>query len=291
MSFPEKSVSPNAARLCSHHRQPCPDRDAGIRRSDAGRRRHGLPPASARPPETRQDACERVIAAGQAAAKDLAIAFAVRGNVLFNKRNIDKAIEAYGKALEIDPDNVGILNSRGWAYMAKGQDDPAMADYNAALQKRPKFAIVYNNRGLLYLRKGALQSALDDFNSALNYAPNMYYVHANRGRVLAMTNDFDGALRRRDARIFSLQQGNDASARQRQSVIPGRCESIEPGISRLGVALRVRRPQPRANRGPRIGSAPRREVHSASKTRVNALMALRSIRGTLTSRHGPPVRG
>jgi len=33
-------------------------------------------------------------------------------------------------------------------------------------------------------------------------------------------------------------------------------------------------------RGPRISSAPRRKRHSASKTRVNALVALRSIRGT-----------
>jgi tetratricopeptide (TPR) repeat protein len=145
-------------------------------------------------PKTRQDACERVIAAGQVTGKDLAIAFAVRGNGFFQRRNLDKAIEAYSTAITTDPDNVGILNSRGWAYEGKGEDDLAMADYNLALQKRPKFAVVYNNRGTLYLRKGALQSALDDFNSALNFAPNMYYAHANRGRVKAMSNDFDGAL-------------------------------------------------------------------------------------------------
>jgi tetratricopeptide (TPR) repeat protein len=144
--------------------------------------------------KARQDACERVIAAGQAAGKDLAIAFAVRGGALFNKRNTDKAIEAYGKAIEIDPDNAGIINARGWAYERKGQDDLAMADYNLALQKRPKYGLVYNNRGTLYLRKGALQSALDDFNSALSFAPNMYYAHTNRGRVLAMNRDFDAAL-------------------------------------------------------------------------------------------------
>jgi tetratricopeptide (TPR) repeat protein len=145
-------------------------------------------------PKTRQDACERVIADGQAAARDLAIAYSVRGNGFFQRRKLDKAIEAYGTAITTDPDNIGFLNLRGWAYMAKGQDDLALADYNLALEKRPKFAIVFNNRGLLYLRKGALQSALDDFNSALNFAPNMYIAHANRGRVKAMSNDFDGAL-------------------------------------------------------------------------------------------------
>ncbi len=145
-------------------------------------------------PKTRQDACEKVIADGEATAKDLAVAYAVRGNGFFQRRNLDKAIEAYSTAVTTDPDNAGILNLRGWAYMAKGQDDLALADYNLALEKRPKFAIVYNNRGLLYQRRQALQSALDDFNAALNFAPKMYIAHANRGRVKAMSNDFDGAL-------------------------------------------------------------------------------------------------
>src|SRR5271165_5690368 len=64
-------------------------------------------------PKTRQDACERVIAAGQATGKDLATALAVRGNALFNKRDNDKAIAAYTDALKADPDNAGIINSRG----------------------------------------------------------------------------------------------------------------------------------------------------------------------------------
>jgi tetratricopeptide (TPR) repeat protein len=144
--------------------------------------------------KARQDACERVIADGKATVKDLALAYAVHGNMLFTKRQNDKAIEAYDKALELDPDNVPFLNARGWAHERKGQDDLAMADYNAALQKNPNFAIVYNNRGTLYLRKGALQSALDDFNAALKLKPDMYYAHTNRGRVLLINRDFDGAL-------------------------------------------------------------------------------------------------
>ena len=145
-------------------------------------------------PKSRLDACEKIIAAGQATGKDLATAYFVRGNALFAKRANDKAIEAFSAALNADPDNAIILNARGWAHERKGQDDLAMADYNLALQKRAKYAPAYNNRGTLHLRKGALQSALDDFNSALTYAPNMYIAHANRGRVLAMNKDFDGAL-------------------------------------------------------------------------------------------------
>ena len=114
--------------------------------------------------KVRLDACERVIAAGQASPKDLAVALGIRGDALLAKRDYDKSIAAYTDALKADPDNVGIIDARGIAYERKGQDDLAMADYNLALQKRPTFGAPYNNRGTIQLRKGALQSALDDFN-------------------------------------------------------------------------------------------------------------------------------
>jgi tetratricopeptide (TPR) repeat protein len=145
-------------------------------------------------PKARHDACERLIADGKTIGKDLALAYAVRGNAFYLKRDQVRAVEAFSKAIELDPDNVAFLNSRGWSYELRGQDDLALADFNLALQKRPNVAVIYNNRGMIYLRKGALQSALDDFNAALKFKPDMYYAHTNRGRVLAMNKDFDGAL-------------------------------------------------------------------------------------------------
>jgi tetratricopeptide (TPR) repeat protein len=144
--------------------------------------------------KTRQDACERLITDNKATGKDLALAYAIRGDALFLKRNTDKAIEAYSKALELDPDNPGFLNARGWAYERRGKDDEAIADYNLALQKRPNFAVVYRNRGTLYLRKGALQSALDDFNAALRLKGDLYYALTDRGRIEIMKKEYDAAL-------------------------------------------------------------------------------------------------
>ena len=144
--------------------------------------------------QVRLNACERLIASGRAAPKDLALALAVRGDGLAQKRDYDKAIAAYSSAIAADPENVRIIDARGVAYERKGEDDLAMADYQLALQKRPNFALAYNNRGTLFLRKGALQSALDDFNTALKYAPAQYLAHANRGRVLALNKEFDAAL-------------------------------------------------------------------------------------------------
>jgi tetratricopeptide (TPR) repeat protein len=142
----------------------------------------------------RLEACEKVIAAGQASNKDMANAYAVRGQALRLKRNYDKAIAAFDAAHAADPGDAGILNARGFAYEAKGDDEHAMTDYNLALQMRPNFGFAVYNRGTLYLRKGALQSALDDFNAAVKFSPNLYRAYTDRGRVLTITKDFDAAL-------------------------------------------------------------------------------------------------
>jgi tetratricopeptide (TPR) repeat protein len=142
----------------------------------------------------RLEACEMVIAAGQATGRDLALANAVRGQALRIKRNYDKAIAAFSAAHDADPDDPGYINARGFAYEQKGDDDHAMADYNLALQKRGNFAGALYNRGTLYMRKGALQSALDDFNAAVRIKPDFYRALADRGRVETINKDFDNAL-------------------------------------------------------------------------------------------------
>jgi tetratricopeptide (TPR) repeat protein len=159
--------------------------------------------------KARLEACEKVIASGQAVAKDLAVALAVRGNAFLTKHNNDKAIEAFSAAHDADPDNPGIVDARGLAYERKGQDDLAMADYNLALQIRPNFAAAYNNRGTIYERKGALQSALDDFNASIKYAPNNFIAYTNRARILTINGDFDGALA-----DFAAAEKIDPTARQ-----------------------------------------------------------------------------
>ncbi|HTB04394.1 MAG TPA: caspase family protein [Bradyrhizobium sp.] len=142
----------------------------------------------------RAQACERVIAGGQATGKDLALAYAVRGQAFMQKHAHDKAIAAFSAAHDADPDDPNFLYARGFAYEAKGDNDNAMADYNAVLEKRPKAFNAIYFRGTLYMRKNALQSALDDFNAALNIKPDLYRALADRGHLRTVTKDFDGAL-------------------------------------------------------------------------------------------------
>jgi tetratricopeptide (TPR) repeat protein len=145
--------------------------------------------------KARQDACEKVIAAGQVQGKDLAIAYGIRGAAFQFTRRFDKALAAFEAAHAADPDNPNYINGRGLAYEAKkGDDEHAMADYNLVLQMRPNSPLARNNRGTLYMRQGALQSALDDFNAAVDLNPNLYMPRINRGHLLTINKDYDGAL-------------------------------------------------------------------------------------------------
>ncbi len=144
--------------------------------------------------QVRAPACENLLKADKVSGKDKAIALSAVGNALLNKRDYDRAIEAFSSSLDLDPSNVGAINLRGLAHEHKGEDDQAMADYNLAIQKRANYGYAYNNRGTIHLRRGALQSALDDFNLSIKYTPTFVLGWTNRARVRIIMKDFDGAI-------------------------------------------------------------------------------------------------
>jgi tetratricopeptide (TPR) repeat protein len=147
--------------------------------------------------EARLVACSAVTVDDTITGKPRAAAYQVIGDSFMKKRDYDSAIDAFGKAHDTDPDNVGYVNSRGIAYSSKGDDEHALADYDLCLQMRPNFASAYNNRGIIFLRKLDFPRALDEFNAAVKYGPNSpnRYTHlTNRARVETLLKQYDAAL-------------------------------------------------------------------------------------------------
>ena len=91
-------------------------------------------------------ACNAVIADDKVTGKPKAYATWYFGDTLLKKRDHEGALAAFNKALELDPDNAVVLNSRGLAYSNKGDDDRALADYDLALQKRAAINASYRER-------------------------------------------------------------------------------------------------------------------------------------------------
>src|SRR5262245_41146047 len=75
-------------------------------------------------------ACGAIIESQMTGAKDRAVAHVERGLAYRAKRDIDKAIDDFTRAIELDPGSDLARRVRGAAYYARNQLDLAIDDYN-----------------------------------------------------------------------------------------------------------------------------------------------------------------
>lgn len=73
------------------------------------------------------------------------------GNDYFDTDQSQKAINAYGKALEIDPNNANVLTDQGIMFKRVGWFDKAIANFEKAQQLDPKHLQSLFNLGVVYM--------------------------------------------------------------------------------------------------------------------------------------------
>jgi tetratricopeptide (TPR) repeat protein len=84
------------------------------------------------------------------------------------KKQYDKAIEDFDKALVFNPRHPGASNNRGSAYAAKKQYDKAIAVFQEAIRLNPNRPDAYNN--LAWLLATCPQAAVRDGQKAVQLA-------------------------------------------------------------------------------------------------------------------------
>ncbi len=94
------------------------------------------------------------------------------GNDYFDTRQPQKAIDAYGHALEIRPNSPNVLTDMGVMYRDLGQFDKAVAHFQKANQLDPKHVQSLFNLGVVYLNDLKLpQKAIEAWNKVIATAP------------------------------------------------------------------------------------------------------------------------
>ncbi len=73
------------------------------------------------------------------------------GNDYFDTSQPQKAIDAYGKALELNPNNPDILTDQGVMFRKVGWFDKALANFEKAQQVDPKHLQSLYNIGVVYM--------------------------------------------------------------------------------------------------------------------------------------------
>jgi tetratricopeptide (TPR) repeat protein len=116
------------------------------------------------------------------------------GNDYFKNGEIDKAIDAYTKAVNISPDHSDAWRCRASAYIRKGLFDKAIEDCNQALAANRANARAYNERAVCHGAKGDLQAALLDYSEAVRVAPSDPMFWAGRAWTFNGLKEFAKAI-------------------------------------------------------------------------------------------------
>jgi cytochrome c-type biogenesis protein CcmH/NrfG len=94
------------------------------------------------------------------------------GNDYFDTRQPQKAIDAYARALELNPNDPNVLTDQGVMYREMHQYDKAIANFTKANQVDSKHVQSLYNLGVVYLNDlKQPQKAIDVWNKVIQSAP------------------------------------------------------------------------------------------------------------------------
>jgi tetratricopeptide (TPR) repeat protein len=132
-------------------------------------------------------------------------AYFKRGDAyLMDKRDTDRAIEDFTKAIEIDPKHDKAYNSRGIAYGRTKDINREIEDYTKAIEINPKDEWAFLNRGSAYLDIYKYDLAFADYAKAIEINPKSDQAHIIRGKAYR-----DLSYRRGDDNAEEIAKNNE----------------------------------------------------------------------------------
>ena len=97
--------------------------------------------------------------------------------------NTVKAIEEYGRVLDLDPDDIEAHNNLGVIYKEQNDLDKAEMHFTHVISLNPAMDEAHNNLGLIYYLKGNQRGAVSEFQKALELNPDNLMSQINMGLI------------------------------------------------------------------------------------------------------------
>ena len=94
------------------------------------------------------------------------------GDVYARQGDMQKAVEEFKKAIEINPNYADAYHNLGNTYQQMGQLDLAIENYQKALSINPHLWQSYQNLAAIYFNQGQYDLALENIKKALEINPN-----------------------------------------------------------------------------------------------------------------------
>lgn len=115
---------------------------------------------------------------------------------------VDRAIEEYRTAIELDPNYEKAYNNLGVALTSKGLYKEATEHLQIAIDINPNFAAAYNNLGVAYRSRGLFEESIEHFKTALRLKPaypevltNLAVSYIKQSRMQEALHSLEEAIR------------------------------------------------------------------------------------------------
>lgn len=116
-------------------------------------------------------------------------------------RDLDGAIAALDKAIELKPNFAQAYLQRSRLLVMKGATDASLADLDRAILINPDFTDAYPERARLRMMKNDAAGALSDLDNAIVRGYRSDTIYSQRSTLRVMTGDLKGALADADTAI------------------------------------------------------------------------------------------
>ena len=117
-----------------------------------------------------------------------------RGLELQELGNLPDALEAFGSAIQLDPDMPDLYTARGYVYYLYGATSSALADLNRALEINSDSSQAYYYRGLVLASSDDPDDAVLNFSKAVQLDPGMTMAYYSRAKVYFEDEEYELAL-------------------------------------------------------------------------------------------------
>lgn len=107
-----------------------------------------------------------------------------RGDDLFLQGRYGDAVEAYNKALEMDPYYSIAWNRRGYALTKLGYYEEAIRNFDRAIELDPYYGQAWDNKGDVLYRIGQYNESISAFDRAIAINPNDLHAMVKKGQNL-----------------------------------------------------------------------------------------------------------
>jgi tetratricopeptide (TPR) repeat protein len=133
----------------------------------------------------------------------------------YTQKDYQGAIEAFDRAIELNPNYADAYSYRGKAGAQLRDMQGALADYDRALKIDPNFAEVYYSRDVARIQLKDMQGAIADFSEVIKIDPNDFKPYYNRGIARAELGDKQGAIADLQKAADLFQQQGDKNSYER----------------------------------------------------------------------------